>query len=174
VRAAPACDAAFPARTAQRRRRSNSIWIAVAAVILVGFGSAGIAFALHDSGPPRKSESTTSAHRPGTQARTTTSARATVRAFIAAINHRDWQRVWQLGGKNLGETRPKLVAGFRYTRHDVITSIVVSHGDVVTAQVRAYETTGVQTITLRYTVRGGIITQGTVVRTQNAAGNQSG
>jgi serine/threonine protein kinase len=176
VSAAPDHSSAFPARTAQQRRRSTSIWIAAAAVIAVGFATAGIALAFHDSGPPRKSESTTSAHRAGTQARTTASPRATVRAFIAAINEHDWPKVWQLGGKNLGEPYPKLVAGFRDTSHDVITSIV-SHRDMVNAQIQAYETTGeVQTIALRYAVRGGIITYGqqTVVATHNADGNQSG
>jgi eukaryotic-like serine/threonine-protein kinase len=143
---------------------------------VVGCASAGIALGFHDSRPPRKSESTASAHRAATQVRTTTSPRAAVRAFIAAINAHDWPKVWQLGGKNLGESYQSLVDGFRYTSHDVITSIV-SHEDMVNAQIRAYETTGaVQTIALSYTVRAGIITQGTqtVLATQNAAASQSG
>jgi hypothetical protein len=169
VRAAPAHNSAFPARGARRRRRSP-IWIAAAAVIVVGCASAGIALGFHDSGPPRKSESTTPAHRAAT------SPRAVVRAFIAAINAHDWQKVWQLGGKNLGESQASLVAGFRDTSYDKITSIA-SHRDMVKVHLRAYETTGaVQTFALSYTIRAGIITHGkqTLLATQNAAANQSG
>jgi hypothetical protein len=176
VRAAMAHRNASATRAGKRRRRNNPIWIAAAAVILVGCASAGIALAFHDLGPPRKSESTTSEHQVGTKARTTTSPRATVKAFIAAINKHDWPRVWQLGGKNLGKPYGSLVAGFRHTSHDVLTSIA-SHGDMVNAHILAYETTGaVQSIALSYTVRAGIITHGqaTVLGTQNAAAGQSG
>jgi serine/threonine protein kinase len=176
VRAASAHKSAFPARAPRRRRRRNPIWIAAAAVILVGCASAGIALASHDSRPPRKPESTTSAHRAGTQAKAASSPRGTVIAFIAAINKRDWHKMWQLGGKNLRESYSKLVAGFQHTRHDKITSIV-SHGDMVTVFISARETTGVvQFFKFSYTVRAGIITQGqqTWLGTQNAAANQSG
>jgi len=176
ARAAPAHKSAFPARSARRRRQRNSIWIAAATVIVVSFASAGIALAFHDSGPPRKSESTTSAPRACPQAQTATSPCTTVRAFIRAINARDWGKVWELGGKNLGEPFRKLVAGFRDTRHDVLTRIV-SHGDIVNAQIRAHETGGtVQTIALTYTVQAGVITQGqqTVLGTQNPSASQSG
>ena len=176
ARAAPAHNVAFPIGAARRHRRKSPIWIAAAAVIVVGCASAGIALAFHDPRPPRKSESSTTSHHAGTQAQTTTSPRAAVRAFIAAINEHDWRKVWRLGGKNFGESYTSLKAGFRHTSHDVLTSIA-SHDDVVTAQIQAYETTGlVQTIKLRYTVRAGIITHGkqTVLATQNAGANQSG
>ena len=176
VRAAPAPEFASLMRAARRRRRRNSIWVAAAAVIVVGCASAGIAIGFHDSGPPQKPESATSAHQACAQARTATSPCATVRAFIADINAHDWRKLWKLGGENLGEPFWKLVAGFRDTRHDVLTSIA-SHGNVVNAQIRAYETGGaVQTIALTYTVRAGTIRHGTqtVLATQNAAGSQSG
>jgi hypothetical protein len=180
VRAAAAHQNELPTRAAKRRRRKHPIWIAAAAVIAIGCASAGSALAFHDSGPPRRSESTTSVHRAGTQTRTATSPRAAVKAFInainAAISSHDWQTVWQLGGKNLGESREKLVAGFQHTRRDAIISIA-SHGDMVNALISAYETTGaVQTIALSYTVHAGIITQGqqTLLATRNAAASQSG
>jgi Protein kinase domain len=175
VRAAPAHVSAFPGRAARRRRRRNPIWIAAAVVIVVGCASTGIALGFHDFGP-RKPEATTSAHAAGTQARSAISPRAAVRRFIAAINEHDWPRVWHLGGKNLGKPYRTMVAGFRYTSYDVITSIV-NHGDVVNAQISAYETTGVvQTIALSYTVRAGIITYGsqTVLAIRSPGVSQSG
>ena len=176
VRAAPAHNFAFPAGAARGRRQRSPMWIAAAAVIVIGCASYGIALAFHDSGPPRKSESTASTHRAGAQARAATRSRAAVEAFIAAINHHNWPRVWRLGGKNLGKPYRTMVAGFRLTEHDVVMRIV-SHGDVVNVRILAYETTGpVQTIALSYTVRRGIITQGTqtVLTVQNAGAGQSG
>jgi hypothetical protein len=79
--------------------------------------------------------------------------------------------VWQLGGKNLGETYNSMVAGFRDTSHDVLTSLI-AHGGSVSARIRAYETTGaVQTYALSYTVAGGVITSGqqTLLGTRNPA-----
>jgi hypothetical protein len=62
-----------------------------------------------------------------------------------------------------------MVAGFRYTSHDVLTSLTTA-GDSVSAQIRAYETTGIiQTYALSYTVRDGVITSGqqTLLTTKN-------
>lgn len=85
---------------------------------------------------------------------------AVVRAYIAAINQRDWPRVWQLGGKNLGTPYDQMIAGYQHTSYVVITAIT-TRGDHVSARVRAYETTGpVQTYQLSYTVSGGTITAG--------------
>jgi hypothetical protein len=83
-----------------------------------------------------------------------------VKAYLAAINAHDWRKVWQLGGKNLGTTYTSMVTGFRYTSHDKLISLTTA-GDSVSALIRAYETTGaVQTYTLSYTVRDGVITSG--------------
>lgn len=91
---------------------------------------------------------------------TASAPQAVVRAFIAAVNARNWRRVWLLGGKNLGLTYPALVAGFDRTRRDVLTSMTVN-GDTVSARILAYETTGtVQVYALTYTVQEGAITSG--------------
>ncbi len=88
------------------------------------------------------------------------SPRAVVEAFYAAINRRDWPRVWQLGGKNLNQSYPAMVAGYRQTRHDVLTAIK-TRGNSVVARLLAYETNGtVQTYRLSYVVQGGVITSG--------------
>jgi hypothetical protein len=88
------------------------------------------------------------------------SPRAVVRAYIAAINQRDWPAVWQLGGKNLGESYRQMVNGYRDTSSDVITSMT-THGDRVTVRILAYETTGpVQTYRLSYIVSDGTIITG--------------
>jgi hypothetical protein len=115
----------------------------------------------HGSQAHRGTVASAGLSRPGPQ--------AVVEEFIAAINARNWPRVWQLGGKNLGESYASMVAGFRLTSHDVLTSLA-SSGDLVTARIRAYETTGaVQTYALRYTVRHGVITAGqqALLSTQN-------
>jgi hypothetical protein len=171
----------FPSpASARRRRRRNPVWITAAAVIVVGCASAGFALASHDSGSPPKPKSTTSVHHVGARARATASPRATVEAFIAAINaaikNHDWHKVWQLGGKNLGRPYPTMVAGFSHTRNDHLTRIV-SHADTVHAWILAHETTGaVQTIALTYTVRAGIITHGVqrVLATRYPPAGQSG
>lgn len=95
------------------------------------------------------------------------SPRAVVLAYLAAINQRDWPRVWQLGGKNLGPSYRQMIAGYRYTSEIVIIAMTV-HSGAVTVRVRAYETTGaVQTYHLSYLVSGGTIIAGqqTLLRT---------
>jgi hypothetical protein len=176
VRTAPAHKAPFPARGARRRGRNYPIWIGAAAVIVFGCAGAGIALATHDSGPPRKSESTTTAHHAGARARKPASPRATVEAYIAAISAHLWWQVWQLGGKNLSQSYSSMLAGFHNTSHDVIERIV-SHDDTVTARVLAYEKSGVvQVYEYRYTVRAGKITSGHQhwIATRNPAASQPG
>ena len=83
-----------------------------------------------------------------------------MRRYYAAINAKDWLKVWRVGGKNLGQTYDKMVAGFGKTSHDVLTGLTV-HGNSVSAQIRAYETNGtVQTYAVSYTVAHGVITAG--------------
>jgi hypothetical protein len=159
------------AGTAPQRRRRHAVWAAAAAVIILGSAGAGIALAAHDRGTTGSS-----GHDGRTTATAADSPRAVVKAFIAAINEHDWQKVWHLGGKNLGETYGAMVAGFRETNHDVLNRIT-SHGDTVNARITAYETTGaVQTYALSYTVRGGLITAGrqTLLATRKPAVAQSG
>ena len=157
---------AVPSRHGRRSRRG---WIAaMAAVVLIGAG-AGVALATHlGSGPP------SSGARLGSAVSVRlarTGPRADVEQFIAAINAHDWSLVWQLGGKNLGDSYAAMVAGFRLTSYDLLTTLT-SRGDQVSARIRAYETTGaVQTYALSYIVEGGVITTGqqTLLDTQPPA-----
>ena len=146
-----------------RGRRARWVWAAAAAVVIAATGT-GIVLTSDPSAtrPPSGSPAAASKAEP----------QAVVKAYFAAINAHDWQSVWQLGGKNLGQTYDSMVAGFRDTRRDVLTSLT-AHGNSVSARIRAYETTGaVQTYALSYTVAGGVITSGqqTLLGTRNPGG----
>jgi hypothetical protein len=138
-------------------RRSGPIWAAVAGVAILAAAVAGIV--LHSSGGGNPSGPANPAG-PAAAASVSSAPRAVVEAYYAAINARDWRRVWRLGGKNLGQSYGSMVAGFRTTSRDVVT-ITTVQGSAVAARIRAYETTGaVQTYALHYTVRDGVITSG--------------
>jgi eukaryotic-like serine/threonine-protein kinase len=144
------------ARPSGRRRRIGAVWAAAAAVIIAVAG-AGIALGSHLSGTPHppRSPSVSPTVTPAEQA-----PEAVVRAYFAAIDAHDWHKVWQLGGKNLGQTYASMVTGFRHTRHDKLTSLT-SSGDSVSVRILAYETAGtVQTYALSFTVSNGVITSG--------------
>jgi restriction system protein len=93
----------------------------------------------------------------------TYSPSALVEAAFTAINRHDWPTLWRLWGHQTPARGPayrKMIAGYRLTARDVITSIH-SRGDTVSAHVRAYETTGtVQTYQFRYRVHAGKFTWG--------------
>ena len=133
-----------PARPARaRRRRHRGLW-AVAALVIVLTGTVLTALAVN---PPSPAPAV-----PG--------PRAVVLSYIAAINAHDYRRVWALGGKNLGQTYQQMVAGYRLTAHDDVTSLVV-HGDTVDITMLARETTGaVQSYRVHYVVHHGVITAG--------------
>jgi hypothetical protein len=81
----------------------------------------------------------------------------TVRAYIAAINGRDYTRAWRLGGRNVGGSYRGFVSGFAGTARDTLTIVSVS-GDVVTARLNAKQTDGrVDTYQGTYTVHHGVI-----------------
>jgi hypothetical protein len=81
-----------------------------------------------------------------------------VQAYFAAINAHKWRKVWNLGGKNFSPTYGQMVAGYRSTAHDVLTSIH-AHGNVVTVRLKAHHTDGtVLTFRISYTVQDGVIT----------------
>jgi restriction system protein len=94
---------------------------------------------------------------------TISSPSAVVEAAFTAINRRDWPTLWRLWGHQSparGAAYRKMIAGYRLTARDVITSIH-TRGDTVWAYVRAYETTGtVQTYQFRYKVHAGRFTWG--------------
>jgi hypothetical protein len=127
-------------------------------VILAAAGSAALYYGRNGSGGARPT------------ARATPSQ--VVEAYIAAINQRNWHRVWRLGGKNLDASYSQMVAGYRHTKHVAIQSLTVNR-HIVTVRTKASETTGpVQTYLLTYKVRGAVIVQGsqTLLHTSNVRG----
>jgi hypothetical protein len=139
------------ARPPRRRRRLGRV-LAAGALVLLLAGAAVAALALtpgvHLGSQPTSPASSPAAARP----------RAVVEAYFAAINAHDWRKVWNLGGKNFSRTYGQMVAGYRSTAHDVLTSIH-AHGHIVTVRLKAHHTDGtVLTYKISYTVRDGVIT----------------
>jgi len=64
-----------------------------------------------------------------------------VEAYFAAINAHNWNKLWELGGKNFSQTRSQMIAGYRMTAHDDVTDIV-THGDEVSFRLTAHQTDG--------------------------------
>ncbi len=82
---------------------------------------------------------------------------ATVRAYYAAITSHNYQRAWQLGGRNAGGTEAQFAVGYRGTQRDVITSIRAL-GPVVKAAFTAVQTDRTaKYFAGTYTVRDGVI-----------------
>jgi serine/threonine protein kinase len=142
-------DLAHPPR---RRRRLGRVLAAGALVlVLAGAGVAALALTsrLHLGGQPTP---------PASSSPAAASPRAVVEAYFAAINAHQWRKVWNLGGKNFNKSYGQMVAGYRTTAHDVLTSIH-AHGNVVTVHLKAHHTDGtVRTYRIAYTVQDGVIT----------------
>ncbi|HSR23785.1 MAG TPA: serine/threonine-protein kinase [Candidatus Eisenbacteria bacterium] len=140
------------ARPPRRRRRLGRVLAAGALVlVLAAAGVAALALTsrLHLGSQPTPPTSSSPA---------VASPRAVVEAYIAAINAHQWRKVWNLGGKNFGQSYGQMVSGYRTTARDVLTSIH-AHGDVVTVRLRAHHTDGkVLTFRISYTVQDGVIT----------------
>ena len=140
------------ARSPRRRRRLGRVLAAVALVLVLA-GAGVVALAL-TSGLHLGSQPTSPASSPAAA-----SPRGVVEAYFAAINAHKWRKVWNLGGKNFSPTYGQMVAGYRSTAHDVLTS-VHAHGDVVTVRLKAHHTDGtVLTFRISYTVHDGVITR---------------
>jgi serine/threonine kinase PknH len=139
------------ARPPRRRRRLGRVLAAVALVLVLA-GAGVVALALN-SGLHLGSQPTSPASSPAAA-----SPRAVVEAYFAAINAHRWRKVWNLGGKNFSPTYGQMVAGYRSTARDVLTSIH-AHGNVVTVRMKAHHTDGtVLTFRISYTVQDGVIT----------------
>ncbi|MET9446566.1 hypothetical protein [Streptomyces cinerochromogenes] len=83
----------------------------------------------------------------------------TVTAFFDAINRRDYDKAWELGGKNLDASYGSFVAGFTTTERDDITITSVD-GDTVSVNLLAQQTDGTRkSYSGQYTVVDGTITQ---------------
>jgi hypothetical protein len=81
-----------------------------------------------------------------------------VRAYFDAINAGDYQRAWDLGGRNLGGSYRSFAAGFQATSHDTVT-INSTHGSVVAVDLDAEQTDGShRDFSGTYTVHHGVIT----------------
>jgi hypothetical protein len=139
------------------RHRRRWFWIALCAAVALA-GSAAVALTSHNSRTHKPAGTQASSVRQRARAGPTPSA--VVEAYFGAINAHNWGKVWQLGGKNLGPSYARMVAGFQDTSHDVITRLAAD-GDAVTVRIRAYETTGtVQVYFVSYTVSGDVIASG--------------
>jgi hypothetical protein len=93
----------------------------------------------------------------------TSDPRSVVLAYFAAINARDWHRVWRLGGDRLSPTYRSMVAGYARTVFDEVRDIRVS-GDRVIVRVRTYKTGNTsQVYRLEYTVQDAVITSGRIL-----------
>lgn len=140
------------ARPPRRRRRLGRVLAAGALVlVLAGAGVAALALTsrLHLGGQPTP---------PASSSPAAASPQAVVEAYFAAINAHQWRKVWNLGGKNFNKSYGQMVAGYRTTAHDVLTSIH-AHGNVVTVHLKAHHTDGtVRTYRISYTVQDGVIT----------------
>jgi serine/threonine protein kinase len=140
------------ARPPRRRRWLRGV-LAAAALVLV-LAAAGVAALVLTSrvqlgGQPKPPASSPAAASP----------QAVVRAYFAAINAHQWRKVWDLGGRNFSRTYDQMVAGYRSTARDVLTS-VHGHGRVVTVRLKAHQTDGtVRTYRITYTVQDGVITR---------------
>lgn len=110
-----------------------------------------------DTGSPTDSASATDSP--------TTGPAATVEAYFAAINAKQYQAAWNLGGQNLGESFSTYQSGFSNTSHDTV-AIQSVQGNVVTANLTALNNDGTtQTFSGTYTVTGNEITNFQVQQT---------
>jgi hypothetical protein len=81
-------------------------------------------------------------------------------AYYAAINDKDWQRVWSLGGKNLDTSYDAMIAGYAKTAKDV-PYLVGLDGDELTLKLLAFKTNGrAQLFSGTLTIEGGEIVSG--------------
>jgi hypothetical protein len=139
------------ARPPRRRRLGRVLAAAALVLVLAGAGVAALALTsgLHLGSQPTP---------PASSSPAALGPRAVVQAYFAAINAHQWRKVWNLGGKNFNRSYNQMVAGYRTTAHDTLTSIHV-HGNVVTVHLKARHTNGtVRTYRISYTVRDGVIT----------------
>jgi serine/threonine protein kinase len=84
---------------------------------------------------------------------------STVRAYVAAINNKNYRRAWNLGGRNTNQSYQSFVRGFSTTAKDTATIVSVA-GHVVTARISAQQTDGgVKAYQGTYTVERGVITK---------------
>jgi tRNA A-37 threonylcarbamoyl transferase component Bud32 len=148
-------DRHLVAQRPQVRRRKRGRLVAWSLAIVLAAGLAGLGYKLFyhpaKAGQPITSVTTTpppAVSTPGT----------VVQQYFAAINAHDYQKAWNLGGKNQGQSYQKFVDGFSGTAQDIIT-ILSTSGNVVTAHLTATQTVGpAKHFQGTYTVANGEIT----------------
>ncbi|MEU1409385.1 hypothetical protein ABZ471_45420 [Streptomyces sp. NPDC005728] len=90
--------------------------------------------------------------------------RDVVTAYFAAIDARDYQTAWALGGKNLDSSYDSFVSGYVTTERDTIGIVSVT-GAKVRLTIEALQTDGTtHSYDATYTVHGGVITSGTATK----------
>ncbi|GAA3156835.1 hypothetical protein [Streptomyces echinatus] len=105
---------------------------------------------------PSETESTESTE--STEATDTAGPDGTVGRFFDAINERDYETAWNLGGKNLDASYTSFVSGYTTTERDDVTVDSVS-GETVWVHLLALQTDGTQkSYSGWYTVVDGVIT----------------
>jgi hypothetical protein len=154
----------------RRARRRNSVLIGCAVAAALAAGAAlGIVITVvshHDQDRPGAA-APPAARLPGQSSDGTPSAqplalsadspRAVVDSYFAAINHRDWRKVWRLGGQNLHQSYDAMVDGYHQTFRDWVQAVSVV-GDQASVVVRARETDGeIQLYQMDFRIQGGVI-----------------
>jgi hypothetical protein len=142
-----------------RSRTALAGWGLALVLAAAGTAGAGLAAHQHHRAGPRSSGALPMPHldqRKQTEAMP--APQEVVRAYIAAINARDWRQVWQLGGRRLSPSYRAMVAGYAGTVRDEIQSLRV-RGDLVTVELAAYQAGRPErTYRVDYRVRDGVIT----------------
>ncbi|WP_245883152.1 hypothetical protein [Streptomyces hyaluromycini] len=88
-----------------------------------------------------------------------------VTAYFAALDARDYQTAWALGGKNLDSSYDSFVSGYSTTEQDTIAIVSVT-GTKVRLTIEALQTDGTtHSYDATYTVQDGVITSGTATQT---------
>ena len=163
-----------PGGAARPRRRGPRVAAVAACVALLAIAGVGFAL-LRDRSSPQPTSPTGPTSPAGSgHASSATSGppstpavpgpAATVTAYIAAINHHDYRKAWNLGGKNTDQSFNAFADGFAGTANDQLTIVSVA-GDVVTVQLAAAQTDGsVDDYHGTYTVVDGVITQSDIQR----------
>jgi serine/threonine protein kinase len=166
----PPADSTRPTGLAWAWRRRTTVigWAAAATVAAAAGAAFGIGALSHHPSGHQVAATLPVPHtdvRKHLTAVTPPAPRTVVRAFIAAINARDWPKVWRIGGDHMSHSYDSMVAGYADTVRDVAGYTRVS-GDHVIVWLHAHETGGqTQVFKVEYTVRDGIITAGRVLAT---------
>jgi len=164
-------------RSARHSPSSALIGAAVAAVLAAGTAGA-VAYvvasdhdhaSLHAGAGARQAEvradnrNQDSAHnRAGAEAQALPPGpRAVLNSYFAAINNRDWRRVWRLGGENSSPSYRKMVDDYSSIDRDVVRAIRVT-GDHAVVRVRAYDADGqYQLYQMYFVISDGVIVRAT-------------